>query len=147
MRKEHYEKQIPACSLVLLWAFLITCALTSYAQSQPRITQQIDNRAYVPLPGNVRPEAKDAAYDRGPVAEHSVIDHMFLFLQRSPEQEQAVDKYINELNDRNSPNFHQWLTPEEFGERFGVAEEDIQQVTNWLQSKGFGSTRFIPTGC
>ena len=65
------------------------------------------------------------------------LDHIFLFLQRSPQQEQALDKLINELNDRKSPKFHKWLTPEEFGERFGVAEEDIQQVTNWLQSHGF----------
>ena len=131
-------------ALVLLWTFVMTCALTSYAQSQARITQQIDNRAYVSLPGNVRPEAASAVNVRGPVATDLRLDHMLLFLQRSPEQEVAVDKYINELNQRNSPNFHKWLTPEQFGEKFGVAEEDIRQVTNWLQSYGFQINQVYP---
>src|SRR6202035_2499976 len=36
-----------------------------------------------------------------------------------------------------SPNYHQWLTPQQFGQRFGPADADIQIVTNWLQSRGF----------
>ena len=64
------------------------------------------------------------------------MDHIFLFLQRSPQQEQALNQLIEQLNDRKSPNFHNWLTAEEFGERFGVAEDDINTVTNWLQSHG-----------
>ncbi len=143
------------CVLLLAW---LTTPLLSYGRtaphpiaqsgdevgSGPRITQAIDPRAYVTLPGNTRPEATNAAYYRGAVSATSPIEHMFLFLQRSPEQEQAVDKFINELNDRNSPNFHQWLTPEEFGERFGVDEGDIQQVTNWLQSQGFVINKVYP---
>ena len=138
------RKKSLALTLVLLWTFVMTCALTSYAQSQARITQQIDNRAYVSLLGNVRPEAASAVNVRGPVATDLRLDHMLLFLQRSPEQEVAVDKYINELNQRNSPNFHKWLTPEQFGEKFGVAQEDIQQVTNWLQSYGFQINQVYP---
>ncbi len=95
------------------------------------------------LSGNTRPEANALNY-RGPVSADLPIDHMLLFLQRSPEQEQAVDQFINSLNDRNSPNFHKWLTPEEFGERFGVDESDIQQVTNWLQSQGFQINQVYP---
>jgi Pro-kumamolisin, activation domain len=122
---------------LLLLVFIASSGLSSYAQgAQPRITQQIDERAYVTLTGNTRPEANVLNY-RGPVSAVFPVDHILLFLQRSPQQEQAVDKYINSLNDKNSPNFHKWLTPEEYGERYGVAEEDIQQVTNWLQSQGF----------
>ena len=62
---------------------------------------------------------------------------MFLLLQRSPEQGTELDKLIDELNDKNSANFHKWLTAEEFGERFGVAQEDIDTVTSWLESQGF----------
>jgi subtilase family serine protease len=35
-----------------------------------------------------------------------------------------------------SPYYHQWLTPEEYGERFGISEDDTAQVVNWLQSHG-----------
>jgi len=131
-------------TVILIMTFIATCALTSSAQPQPRITQQIDNRTYVTLGGNVRPEATLADNIRGMVANDHPVDHLFLFLQRSPEQEKAVDDYIKQLNDKNSPNFHKWLTPEEFGDKFGVAEADIQQVTNWLQSNGFRINQVYP---
>ncbi len=124
-----------------LWCFLMSAmvivgSLAAYAQSSPRITQAIDQRSYVTLSGNTRPEA-NVLNSNGPVAATLPVDHILLFLQRSPEQEAAVDQFVTSLNDRNSPNFHQWLTAQEFGERFGVDESDIQQVTNWLQSQGF----------
>ncbi len=127
---------------VLLMAFITISALFSYARgasdpvSAGRITQQIDESKVVRLAGNTRPEA-NIKNDRGPVSDVLDIDHMFLLLQRSPEKEQELDRLIDSLNDRNSPNFHHWLTPEEFGDRFGVAQEDIDKVTNWLESHGF----------
>src|SRR4029077_15353454 len=38
---------------------------------------------------------------------------------------------------KSSPNYHAWLTPAQFGQQFGTADEDIQSVTSWLQSHGF----------
>jgi Pro-kumamolisin, activation domain/MBG domain (YGX type) len=131
-----------------LWCFLLSALVTSgslaaYAQSSPRITQAIDQRAYVTLSGNTRPEANTLNV-RGPLAASYPVDHILLFLQRSPEQEAAVDQFITSLNDKNSPNFHKWLTPDEYGQRFGVDESDVQQVTNWLQSQGFQVNQVYP---
>ena len=119
---------------------------TSVAQvpDGPRITQQIDENKRVTLTGNTRPEA-NAAFDRGAVSDAFDVDHMFLLLQRSPGQERAVDKFIDSLNDRKSPNFHHWLTAEEFGQRFGVAQEDVQTITNWLESHGFRINQVYPS--
>jgi subtilase family serine protease len=39
--------------------------------------------------------------------------------------------------DESSPNFHKWLTPEQFGRQFGPSDQDIQTVTSWLGSHGF----------
>ena len=36
-----------------------------------------------------------------------------------------------------SPSFHQWLTPEQYGDRFGITQNDLDKVTAWLQSQGF----------
>jgi len=38
---------------------------------------------------------------------------------------------------KDSPNFHNWLTPEQFGKQFGPADADIQTVTDWLAHQGF----------
>jgi subtilase family serine protease len=62
---------------------------------------------------------------------------MLLQLKRSPEQEAALEQYIAELNDRQSPNFHHWLTADQFAAQYGVAKEDVDTVTDWLTSRGF----------
>ncbi len=148
-------------SLLGLWCVLllalIATSLPAYGRTapnltssgngagpSPRITQAINENAYVPLAGNMRPEATNVVNYRGPVAPSLEMDHIFLFLQRSPEREQALDKLIDQLNDRKSSNYHKWLNPDNFGERFGVAEEDIQTVTNWLQSHGFRINQVYP---
>jgi uncharacterized membrane protein len=99
------------------------------------ITQNVDESKLATLGGNTRPEAM-AKYDRGLVADNLLMEHMLLLLKRSPEQEQELEKLIDELTDSSSPNFHRWLTAEEFGERFGVAKQDRDTIKNWLQSHG-----------
>src|ERR1700740_2840176 len=39
--------------------------------------------------------------------------------------------------DSSSPQFHAWLTPQQFGQQFGPADSDVQAVKNWLTSQGF----------
>jgi hypothetical protein len=99
------------------------------------ITQNVDESQLATLGGNTRPEAM-AEYDRGLVADNLLMEHMLLLLKRSPEQEQELEKLIDELTDSSSPNFHHWLTAKEFGERFGVAKQDRDTIKNWLQSHG-----------
>ncbi|MGC2516846.1 MAG: protease pro-enzyme activation domain-containing protein, partial [Terriglobales bacterium] len=118
---------------------------TSTAASVPdHITQPIYEAQLVTLQRNTRPEA-NSRNDRGAVSDGFDIEHIFLLLQRSPEQEQELDKLIDELNDRTSPNFHHWLSADEFGQRFGVASEDIDTITNWLNSHSFRVNRVYPS--
>ena len=86
------------------------------------ITQSVDESKLVTLAGNTRPEA-NAKFDRGAVADSFPMEHMLLQLKRSPEQERELRRFIDELTDSSSPNFHQWLTAKEFGERFGLANK------------------------
>ncbi len=53
------------------------------------------------------------------------------------EKEQELRRLITELYDQNSTNYHKWLTPEEFGERFGRSEAEVDTTINWLLSQGF----------
>ncbi len=39
--------------------------------------------------------------------------------------------------DPASGSYQRWLTPDEFGARFGASDADIQTVTSWLQGHGF----------
>ena len=116
------------------------------AASQPRalITETISETELVTLAGNTRPEAT-AANDRGPVADSFPMEHLWLQLRRSPEREQALERYIDQLSDRQSPNFHRWLTAKQFGERYGLAQEDLAAITGWLGSHGFTVNLVYPS--
>ncbi|MGB9492861.1 MAG: protease pro-enzyme activation domain-containing protein [Terriglobales bacterium] len=65
------------------------------------------------------------------------MEHMMLQLKRSTQQERELEKLIEELHDSSSPIFHHWLTAKEFGERFGLAQQDLETITRWLESHGF----------
>ncbi|HJY86431.1 MAG TPA: protease pro-enzyme activation domain-containing protein, partial [Candidatus Acidoferrales bacterium] len=107
--------------------------------------ETIDERKLTTLKGNTRHEA-NVDNDRGVVADHFLLEHMLLQLQRPPELEKALVQFIDELHDPNSPNFHKWLTPEQFGERFGLAQQDMDTITLWLQSHGLIVNLVYPSG-
>ena len=58
-------------------------------------------------------------------------------LSSSPEQQAALEELLAGQHDAASPHFQEWLTPEQFGERFGPAQQDIDAVVAWLQDNGF----------
>jgi subtilase family serine protease len=106
------------------------------ARTSPAIREAIDDSRLVSLKGNTRPEAT-SENDRGMVAEDFQLDHMQLQLKRSPEREAALKQFIDELSNPQSPNYHKWLTPDQFAENYGVAPADVEAVTAWLKSHGF----------
>lgn len=108
-----------------------------------RITQAIDETQLVRLKGNVHPLARPE-FDQGPVSDATPMKRMMLLLQRSPEQKTALQQFMAEQMSNESPNFHKWLTPQQFGAQYGPADSDIQTVTGWLASHGFTSIRVTP---
>ena len=139
-----------------LWAGTLLSALAvlflfatpnAFAQSSAPIliTQAVDESNLVTLGGNTRPEAR-AKNDLGRVNDNLLIEHMLLLLKRSPEQEQELGKLINDLHDQSSPSFHRWLTAKEFGERFGVAQQDREAIKSWMRSHGLQVNVDYPSG-
>src|SRR5579864_9420907 len=120
----------------LLSAPSVRAQIASGAQPRPRITQSIDEASRVALKGNTRPEAV-LENDRGAAADNFAMEHVLLQLKRSPEQERALQQFIDELHTEGSPNFHRWISAQEFGQRFGLAGQDLETITGWLKSYGF----------
>jgi len=100
------------------------------------ITAAIDENQLIRLRGNTRPEA-NATNDRGRVEDSFPMEHMLLQLKRAPELEQEFDQYIGGLTDKSSPNFRHWMMAAEQGEKYGLAQQDIDSITGWLGSHGF----------
>lgn len=130
--------QLRTVRLFLLSAVSLAVACVGQAQveNQPRVSHVIDESSLVTLHGNVHPLAQ-LNFDRGPAPASMAVQRMLLVLKRSRQQETALRQYLDSLQDRNSPNFHRFLTPQQFGQQFGPAEEDIRQVITWLNLHGF----------
>lgn len=101
-----------------------------------RITQAIDETQLTRLTGNTHPLARPE-FDSGAAAPSMMMHRMLLVLTRAPEQDAALQQFLMDLHDTSSPNYHRWLTPQQFGQQFGPADADIQTVTSWLESHGF----------
>jgi len=108
------------------------------------INERIEETKLITLRGCTRPEARVTEYDRGRVANDFPMEYMLLQLKRPPELEREFEHYIDSLTDKSSPNFHQWLTVEQQGQLYGLAQEDIDAVTGWLASHGFTVERVYP---
>ena len=100
-----------------------------------RIVNFIDDENRVTLRGNRHPLAI-ANYDAGAVEPAFPMEHMILTLLPDATQQGALDRLLDAQHEPASPYYHQWLTPEQYGERFGVSETDAAQVTAWLQAHG-----------
>ncbi|HWZ12859.1 MAG TPA: protease pro-enzyme activation domain-containing protein, partial [Acidobacteriaceae bacterium] len=100
------------------------------------MTEAVDNAKLAALKNQVHPLIRKAV-DQGPVEGTLQLDRLTLMLKRSDAQQQALTQFLADQQNPSSPSYHHWLTAKEFGERFGLADSDIQQVTAWLQSQGF----------
>ncbi len=63
---------------------------------------------------------------------------LIVMLKNSTTQQQGLSQLIQQQQDPASPNYHKWLTPEQYADQFGVSPHDVKQVADWLQSQGFG---------
>ena len=123
------------------WAVILAFTLPPLFAQQvkrvsPRITEDIDETKLVTLRGNTHPLAR-AEYDLGAAPQNLPMERMLLLLSRSPQQEASLQQLVREQQDPASVDYHAWLTPEQFGDQFGPAPEDIEKITDWLRSLGF----------
>jgi pseudomonalisin len=107
-----------------------------YVQPTDRITAFVDDEQRVALVGNRHPMAV-SRYDGGAVTANFSMQHMVLTLLPDASQQQALTQLVESQHDPESASYHQWLTPEQYAERFGVSDSDIAQIVSWLQSHGF----------
>jgi subtilase family serine protease len=132
-------KPLLVCACVLAVASVAFFSQRSAGQSTlapSLITQPIDEGKLVVLRGNTHPLAR-AKYDQGAAPGSLAMEHMMLVLKTTPAQGAALETLLAQQQDHSSPNYHKWLTPQEFGEQFGASDADIEKITSWLESHGF----------
>jgi subtilase family serine protease len=109
------------------------------------LTAPVDEAARMVLRGNIHPLAQ-AEFDRGQVSDSDSTGTLVLVLGRSAAQQAALDSYVKSASMPGTSSYRQWLTPAEYGTRFGASPEDIATVTQWLESHGFTVEQVSPAG-
>src|SRR5271163_2112765 len=122
-------------------ALLLAASALAFSQStvpapRSRVVQAVDDARITTLSGNTHPLARPE-FDQGALADETPLRRMVLILQRSPEQESALQQLIDQQQDKTTSTYHQWLTPETFGAAFGPSDRDLSTVTTWLAGHGF----------
>ena len=121
-----------------------SAAAVSQASPVPaRITQAIDPATTTFVKMRIHPLARPE-FDSGIVADSQLMNRMLLLLQRSADQETALRALLDAQQTKNSGSYHAWLTPSQFGQQFGVANADIQKITDWLAQQGFTGIKVSP---
>ncbi len=114
------------------------------AQPRDRITSSIDDERRIVLRGNRHPLAT-VANDIGMVSGDFRMERIILTLKPDAVQQAALEELIAAQHDSTSPHYHKWITPEEYGQRFGLSDGDLQQIVNWLRTHGLDSVEIGPS--
>jgi subtilase family serine protease len=119
---------IAACSLF---------AISSPAQRPvARITTVVDDADRTTIYGT-HPVMARTEDDAGRVPLGSKFEGISIAFSRTPAQEADLQALLAAQQDPTSPLYAKWLTPDEFGARFGLADSDIAKVQSWLGQHGF----------
>lgn len=85
------------------------------------------------LRGHVQPSLRNAA-DLGR-APDSPMRGLQLVFAIPPERQAALDQLLVRQQDPASPEYHNWLSPEGYAQRFGASDTEIAAAVAWLESQ------------
>src|SRR5215831_1765168 len=121
-------------SLAFVGAICLTVSL--HAAPKNRVARTVDPNRVRAVAGNVHRLAQ-AQDDRGAVDPSMAMNFMMVTFKPTAEQQSDLDQLLVDQQSPSSPQFHKWLTPEDFANRFGLSQSDRSQVRAWLVSQGF----------
>lgn len=119
-----------------LGKLLLLAVPTFVLSAADRIPGRIDSSRTRTLTGNVHNLAQPQ-FDLGPADPQTPMHYMVMLLQPSPAQQSELAQLIADQQNSASPRYHQWLTPEDYAARFGVAPGDLAKISAWLTEQGF----------
>ena len=116
------NRRLVALSLTLV-ACLLSITLVCQGQSRPLLTHHV--RAAVT-------SGQAQSIGRLPANQTMRFD-IVLALRQAPE----LEEFLQELYDPSSPSYRQFVTPQEFTERFGPSQEDYDALIAFAKASGF----------
>jgi len=129
------------------FALTVLCVLLSApesslraAEAPRRIYNEIKNDKVFSLTGSTKPMLA-LAQDQGEVSSAQALPRMALHFAMTSQQREDLDQLLRQQQTRGAAQFHKFLTPEEYGARFGPNSADVAKVSAWLESQGFSDVQ------
>lgn len=130
-----------------LSVFLAFSLAAFVAVSTPLQAVTVHNRITSAITGSKRVELAHAvplralkASDLGAAQADRTLTGLSLGFSMTDAQQADLTRLLAAQQDPSSPEYHQWLTPEQFGARFGLSAADMAKVSSWLSAQGFKIT-------
>jgi subtilase family serine protease len=110
----------------------------SRAAVPDRITA-VNGSSRATLQGTVSGRVK-LAMDLGVAQQGTKLESLSLRFSLTSAQQADLTQLLAAQLNPSSPSYHQWLSPEQYGARFGLSSGDLAKVSSWLTSQGFAIT-------
>jgi subtilisin-like proprotein convertase family protein len=118
------QKFIVRCDLRIFLCALFLVASTVFAQAQTTGRQELRGH----IPEAVR------RFNLQPIGLLASTNRLHLAIGLPLRNPEALNTLLQQIYDPTSPFFHQYLTPEQFTEKFGPTEQDYQAVMDFAKA-------------
>jgi subtilase family serine protease len=125
-------------SMAGLLTIIALCTTHSAWSQQPHISTALIQYHAVNTPSQVMSGTAKLVQPYDPTSK------LRLAINITPPKMAEEEELLKDLQDRKSPNFHKWLTPEQVIARFSPEPQDEQAVVDWLTSQGLTITARYP---
>jgi len=127
-----------AAAIATLAVLMLASPRVSITQTSlnERITGAIDERSRSIIQGHLHPLARPQL-DQGRLSPVRTLHRITMMFKRTAAQQRNLAALLVEQQNPASPNYHRWLSPEEFADRFGLSSADLDKIARWLQNQGF----------
>lgn len=109
------------------------------AVSPQRIVRPIDPSQVSEIENRVPAEASRSV-DLGLAPDELPMNDLSIQFTMTDAQQKALGQLVQDQQNPASPLYHQWITPEQAAEQFGMSVADMAKVTDWLTGQGFTVT-------
>jgi len=120
-------------------SLLFICGAAAICAQPARIHTRIDNTRRMTLANHVHPLAVPEN-DQGRLDAATPLSDVTLAFSPTPDQQADLESLLVAQRTPGSPEFHRWLTPDQYADRFGLNQGDLAAVTGWLQDQGLTVT-------
>ncbi|RZU39759.1 protease pro-enzyme activation domain-containing protein [Edaphobacter modestus] len=130
--------------LVPVLAVLGPSALSAHAAPQSRLSSAITDTDRSPVRQTIPGRVQNSA-DLGEAASDRTLSAVTLHFSLTASQQADLTQLLADQQNPASPHYHQWLTPQQYGARFGLSSADLSKVQTWLTSKGLKIVEVSPS--